>query len=782
MRPDKSFRIYPRPDQDYKKKDSLDIQKVTGKLYGKRPTGNKVQAYLWILCFIIGVVMGSIAFIMDIIVVELVDLKWQSTQDIARTNVGLGWFVLILYSLCFVFIAAVISVYIAPAAIGSGVAEAMGLLNGIAQQDYICLKTLVVKTLGVSLAVAGGLCGGKEGPLVHIGSIVGYASAYIPMKFTRYFRNDFEKRKLMAVGTAAGVSAAFGAPIGGSLFAYEISKPSTFWSFSLTWKTFFASTISTFVLSVFKQLYDGKFPIYVSSSDIVKLGASQKPVTLDSLFAAVIIGISGGFLGACFIRINNQINKYRKQYLKEKWMKVAEALCLTLVTMTTFYIAMYIKYASDDDPNNDTEICQKLKPEVPSREFLCPEGTFDRLATILFDTQSNTIKTFMSDRREILWQNALIFGIIWYIFLCLTSGVAAPLGIFIPCILIGCSLGHLYFKIHYMIFSASDSELIRPSTFAILGSTAVLAGSTRMTYSLAVIMLETTSSVDIFLPIIFTLFVSYGSGTLLINKSIYRSALRSKNIPLLLKDIPKENGHYQAQQLMSSPVRAFNFIVKVQDVLFQLSTTTINGFPVLNCHRRVIGIIERDTLIVLIKNKAWYSVKGEVEEVKEADVQTNAKNKTSTERYVSTQSINRLDEEQLIDMVSDNTITNQEQLLHKDMWDNLTRREYLDDKDYVKYPLQEDKLQWEDLNQNFKSLIRDYKDILDIAKANLERELDLRPYMIDRPFTVCSQDKFSKVLKIFIQMQLRQLPVVSESNGQILGIITRQDLFQYMTL
>lgn len=128
----------------------------------------------------------------------------------------------------------------------------MGILNGVAQPDYISLKTLMVKFLGVCFAVAGGLCGGKEGPLVHIGSIVGYASAYLPLPFTKYFRNDFEKRKLMAIGIASGVSAAFGAPIGGSLFAYELSKPNTFWSFSLTWKVFFGSTISTFVLSVFK--------------------------------------------------------------------------------------------------------------------------------------------------------------------------------------------------------------------------------------------------------------------------------------------------------------------------------------------------------------------------------------------------------------------------------------------------------------------------------------------------------------------------------------------------
>lgn len=165
-----------------------------------------------------------------------------------------------------------LTVYFAPAAAGSGVAEAIGIMNGVSIPDYINLKTLFVKFMGLCLAVAGGVCGGKEGPLVHIGSIVGYSSAYLPIGITKYFRNDLEKRKLMAIGVAAGVSAAFGAPIGGSLFAYELSKPNTFWSFSLTWKVFFASTISTFTLSILKQLNDHLSPILVSNTDIVKLG------------------------------------------------------------------------------------------------------------------------------------------------------------------------------------------------------------------------------------------------------------------------------------------------------------------------------------------------------------------------------------------------------------------------------------------------------------------------------------------------------------------------------
>lgn len=95
------------------------------------------------------------------------------------------------------------------------------------------MKTLAVKIVGISFAVAAGVCGGKEGPLIHIGAIVGHAVPYLPFSFLKYFRNDMEKRKFLAIGTASGVSAAFGAPIGGALFAYELSKPDTFWSFSL---------------------------------------------------------------------------------------------------------------------------------------------------------------------------------------------------------------------------------------------------------------------------------------------------------------------------------------------------------------------------------------------------------------------------------------------------------------------------------------------------------------------------------------------------------------------
>ena len=65
-------------------------------------------------------------------------------------------------------------------AMGSGVAEVIGVVNGIVYPDAINVKTLITKVIGVVFAVVGGLAVGKEGPLAHIGANLGSAVVYLP--------------------------------------------------------------------------------------------------------------------------------------------------------------------------------------------------------------------------------------------------------------------------------------------------------------------------------------------------------------------------------------------------------------------------------------------------------------------------------------------------------------------------------------------------------------------------------------------------------------------------
>ncbi len=151
----------------------------------------------------------------------------------------------------------------------------------------------------------------------------------------------------------------------------------------------------------------------------------------------------------------------------------------------------------------------------------------------------------MSSGNQFVVYNIITYTCTWFIFTSLTSGTAVPSGIFLPCMIIGCGIGFLYQQLHILIFPSKENSM-DVETMTILGATAVLSGATRMTYSLAVIMMETTQNVSLFLPIIFTLFSSYGAASILISKSIYAGALRSKNIPVLGKSIPKVNRNLNA--------------------------------------------------------------------------------------------------------------------------------------------------------------------------------------------------------------------------------------------
>jgi chloride channel 7 len=85
-----------------------------------------------------------------------------------------------------------------------------------------------MQIFGSILGVSAGFVLGKEGPMVHTGACIanllgqgGSRKYHLTCNWLRYFKNDRDRRDLITCGSAAGVAAAFRAPVGGVLFALE---------------------------------------------------------------------------------------------------------------------------------------------------------------------------------------------------------------------------------------------------------------------------------------------------------------------------------------------------------------------------------------------------------------------------------------------------------------------------------------------------------------------------------------------------------------------------------
>lgn len=134
----------------------------------------------WSLTWLVGLTMGAIAFCISKTAEELTMYRRKGIQNaISGTNgwqkyspayiwLGIcGWNWLLAMTACCLVL------FVSPQACASGIPEVKAVLNGIHVPRFLSFKTLVAKILGTICTVASGLVLGPEGPLVHIGAIVG---------------------------------------------------------------------------------------------------------------------------------------------------------------------------------------------------------------------------------------------------------------------------------------------------------------------------------------------------------------------------------------------------------------------------------------------------------------------------------------------------------------------------------------------------------------------------------------------------------------------------------
>lgn len=168
--------------------------------------------------------------------------------------------------------------------------------------------------------------------------------------------------------------------------------------------------------------------------------------------------------------------------------------------------------------------------------------------------------------------------------------------------IIGCATGSFYAQVEAKIVGEPSQS---PVTAVVVGAGAMLAGYTRLTYSLVIIMLETTTSINLFIPMMVGIMVSRAvSG--LFTRSLYERALRTKQMPVLRGSVPKVNQFLKMEHIMARPVITTASVPKVTDVRGLLETSHA-AWPVFNLAGNLCGIIPRSVLIRLVAQRAWYN-------------------------------------------------------------------------------------------------------------------------------------------------------------------------------
>ncbi|KAK9286286.1 hypothetical protein L1049_014676 [Liquidambar formosana] len=599
--------------------ESLDYEIVENDLFKqdwRSRTKVEIFQYVvlkWTLALLIGLGTGFVGFFNNLAVENIAGFKLLLSNNLMLEDKYYQAFAV--YAGCNLVLAiaaAALCAYIAPAAAGSGIPEVKAYLNGVDAHAILAPSTLFVKIFGSIFGVSAGFVVGKEGPMVHTGACIasllgqgGSHKYHLTWRWLRYFKNDRDRRDLITCGAAAGVAAAFRAPVGGVLFALE--EAASWWRSALLWRTFFTTAVVAVVLRAFIEFCRGGNCGLFGKGGLIMfdVNSAMAVYSTPDLLAVIFLGIIGGIFGSLY---NYFVDKVLRTYsiVNEKGpsIKILLVITISLLTSCCFYGLPWLSSCTHC-PDYLKDQCPTIGRSGNYKNFQCQPRHYNDLASLFLNTNDDAIRYLFSSgtEKEFHLSTLLIFFVTMYCLGIITYGIAIPSGLFIPVILAGASYGRL---VGTLLGSLSNLDV---GLFALLGAASFLGGTMRMTVSLCVILLELTNDL-LMLPLVMLVLLVSKSVADCFNKGVYDQIVTLKGLPYLETHAEPYMRHLVASDVVSGPLISFSGVEKVGNILHTLKMTKHNGFPVIDeppfsAAPELYGLVLRSHLLVLLKGKKF---------------------------------------------------------------------------------------------------------------------------------------------------------------------------------
>jgi H+/Cl- antiporter ClcA len=359
-----------------------------------------------------------------------------------------------------------------PDAAGSGIPQTSGDIRGYFSLNW--WRVIIAKFIGGTITVFGGLSLGREGPSVQLGGMAAKGAAVLTKA------DKTTEKRMLSCGAGAGMSAAFNAPIAGTMFIFEEIHH------GLDRSIMCMGIVATIVADFISKIFFGQDPIFHYEA---------QPFPLRCYPVLLLMGV---VLGVCGTLYNHIMVKAQSLY--KKISKIPAPVKMALVFVISGVVGLYL-------------------PQV-----LCGGHRM----TYLLMKENPQLKMLI-----ILLIAKFIFGVFSF-----SSG--APGGTLYPLCILGAYIGAICGDISIDTLGL-DAELRQE--FVIVGMAGLFASIVRAPLTGIILVFELTGNMESLLPLATVSLISYAVanviGTAPFYAILFERAVEKTDTPTNTKDSEK---------------------------------------------------------------------------------------------------------------------------------------------------------------------------------------------------------------------------------------------------